>query len=31
MASNFMGGDGICTGELPSLAGDALQGRKVVL
>lgn len=30
MSSNFMGGDGICTGELPSLAGDALQSRKVV-
>jgi branched-chain amino acid transport system substrate-binding protein len=30
MQSNFMGGDGICTGELPSLAGSALQGRKVV-
>lgn len=30
MASKFMGGDGICTGELPSLAGSALQGRPVI-
>ncbi|MFM0337115.1 branched-chain amino acid ABC transporter substrate-binding protein [Paraburkholderia fungorum] len=30
MAAKFMGGDGICTGELPSLAGSALQNRNVV-
>ncbi|BCG04019.1 branched chain amino acid ABC transporter substrate-binding protein (plasmid) [Paraburkholderia sp. PGU19] len=30
MQSKFMGGDGICTGELPSLAGAALQGRQVI-
>jgi branched-chain amino acid transport system substrate-binding protein len=30
MASKFMGGDGICTGELPALAGTSLQSRKVV-
>ncbi|MGD9946197.1 MAG: branched-chain amino acid ABC transporter substrate-binding protein [Burkholderiaceae bacterium] len=26
----FMGGDGICTGELPKLAGDALGNEKIV-
>nr|WP_057927630.1 branched-chain amino acid ABC transporter substrate-binding protein [Burkholderia ambifaria] len=30
MASKFMGGDGICTGELPDLAGAALNGRQVI-
>ena len=30
MQSKFMGGDGICTGELPALAGSALQGRQVI-
>lgn len=30
MASKFMGGDGICTGELPNLAGTALNGRQVI-
>ncbi|WP_322095458.1 branched-chain amino acid ABC transporter substrate-binding protein [Paraburkholderia bannensis] len=30
MQSKFMGGDGICTGELPSLAGSAMQSRQVV-
>jgi branched-chain amino acid transport system substrate-binding protein len=30
MQSKFMGGDGICTGELPNLAGSALQGRQVI-
>ncbi|SAK97056.1 extracellular ligand-binding receptor [Caballeronia hypogeia] len=30
MKSKFMGGDGICTGELPNLAGVALQDRQVI-
>lgn len=30
MQSKFMGGDGICTGELPSLAGPAISSRQVV-
>jgi branched-chain amino acid transport system substrate-binding protein len=28
--SKFMGGDGICTNELPKLAGDALKDNQVV-
>lgn len=28
--AKFMGGDGICTGELPKLAGDAMAGRQVI-
>jgi branched-chain amino acid transport system substrate-binding protein len=30
MTAKFMGGDGICTGELPSLAGAALSDRQVI-
>ncbi|MEX3943085.1 branched-chain amino acid ABC transporter substrate-binding protein [Paraburkholderia sp. BR10937] len=30
MTAKFMGGDGICTGELPSLAGASLSGRQVI-
>lgn len=30
MASKFMGGDGICTGELPNLAGASLNGRQII-
>ena len=28
--AKFMGGDGICTGELPKLAGDAMADGQVV-
>jgi branched-chain amino acid transport system substrate-binding protein len=30
MTAKFMGGDGICTGELPSLAGSSLPYRRVI-
>ncbi|WP_118179321.1 branched-chain amino acid ABC transporter substrate-binding protein [Paraburkholderia phosphatilytica] len=30
MTAKFMGGDGICTGELPSLAGASLSDRQVI-
>ncbi|WP_087039465.1 branched-chain amino acid ABC transporter substrate-binding protein, partial [Caballeronia arvi] len=30
MQTKFMGGDGICSGQLPALAGTSLQGRQVL-